>query len=161
MSLIKGSTAMLLLDRGREPVLSLFRMVVGLLFVCHGASSLFGVLGGAQGSGGTVAVGSWPGWWAALIQLVAGLMVLLGAGTRSASLLGSGSMAYAYFTVHQSMALFPIQNKGEPSVLFCWALLLIAVFGPGEWSIDALIGRRLRHHAESVAPQSETAKAAA
>jgi putative oxidoreductase len=152
---------MLLLDRGREPALSLFRMVVGLLFACHGVSSLFGVLGGAQGNGGTVAVGSWPGWWAAIIQLAAGLMVLLGVGTRSASLLGSGSMAYAYFTVHQPMALFPIQNKGELSVLFCWALLLIAVFGPGEWSIDALIRRGLRHRAGSVVSQSETAKAAA
>jgi putative oxidoreductase len=135
-------------------------MVVGLLFVCHGASSLFGVLGGAQGHGGTVAVGSWPGWWAALIQLVTGLMVFLGAGTRPAALLGSGSMAYAYFIVHQPMALFPIQNQGELSVLFCWTLLLIAVFGPGKWSVYALIGCRLRHDAGSVTSQSKTVKTA-
>jgi putative oxidoreductase len=50
-------------------------------------------------------------------------------------------MAYAYFTVHQSRALLPIQNGGEASVMFCWAFLLIAFFGPGPWSLSELIGR--------------------
>ncbi|MFD9675605.1 DoxX family protein, partial [Streptomyces sp. NPDC059981] len=78
----------------------LFRIVTGLLFACHGAASLFGVLGGARG-GGAVAAGAWPGWYAAVIQLVCGVLVLLGAGTRSAAFVASGSMAYAYFSVHQ------------------------------------------------------------
>ncbi len=55
------------------PVQSLVRIVVGFLFACHGAASLFGVLGGAVGThGGTVPFGAWPGWWAAAIQLVGG-----------------------------------------------------------------------------------------
>ncbi|MGW1836336.1 DoxX family protein [Streptomyces sp. NPDC002067] len=120
-------------------VLALFRVVVGLLFACHGAASLFGVLGGAMGNGSTVPAGSWPGWYAAAIQLVGGLLVLLGLGTRAAALISSGSMAYAYFSVHQGSALWPIQNGGEPSAMFCWAFLLILFLGPGAWSLDRLL----------------------
>lgn len=126
--------------RAQEQVLSLFRIVVGLLFACHGAASLFGVLGGAFG-GGTVAAGTWPGWYAALIQLVGGGLVALGLGTRYAALICSGSMAYAYFTEHQQHALWPIQNGGEPAALYAWTFLLIVVTGPGRWSLDALFGR--------------------
>ncbi|GAB2744964.1 hypothetical protein GCM10010442_76000 [Kitasatospora kifunensis] len=86
-------------------------------------------------------VGQWPGWWAALIQLVGGALVLLGLGTSPATLLCSGSMAYAYFTVHQELALWPIENGGELSVLFCWIFLAIAVTGPGSLALDRLLGR--------------------
>ncbi|GLW54064.1 DoxX family protein [Kitasatospora phosalacinea] len=121
----------------RPHLIALHRAVVGLLFACHGAASLFGVLGGAHG-GGTVKAGTWPGWYAAVIQLACGVLVALGLGTRIAALVASGSMAYAYFTVHQENALFPLQNGGEPAVLFCWAFLLIAALGPGSF---ALTGR--------------------
>jgi len=132
---------MRLTERYQGIVVSLFRIVIGLLFLCHGAASLFGVLGGAFGKGHTVAIGIWPGWYAALIQLVAGALVMVGLGTRIAAFLASGSMAYAYFTVHQEHALFPIQNGGELSVLFCWSFLLLVVTGPGALSIDSLLGR--------------------
>lgn len=133
------------LDAARPYALSLFRVVVGLLFACHGAASLFGVLGGAAGSnGGTIAAGTWPGWYAAVIQLVAGVLVLLGAGTRSAAFIASGSMAYAYFDVHQSMALWPIQNGGEASAMFAWAFLLLVFTGPGALSVDRFLGRGKR-----------------
>lgn len=122
-------------------VLSLFRVIVGALFVCHGAATVFGVLGGAGGSGAAAPVGAWPGWWAGLIQLVSGVLVALGLGTRVAALLGSGSMAYAYFTVHQEKALLPIQNGGEASIMFCWTLLVIALTGPGAWALDPLLTR--------------------
>ncbi|MEV5504873.1 DoxX family protein [Streptomyces orinoci] len=128
------------LDAARPYVLSAFRVVVGLLFACHGAASLFGVLGGAVG-GGTIAAGTWPGWYAAVIQLVGGVLVLLGAATRSAAFISSGSMAYAYFDVHQSHALWPIQNGGEASVMFCWAFLLLVFTGAGPLSVDRLISR--------------------
>lgn len=128
-------------ESARPHVHALLRVVSGLLFACHGAASLFGVLGGAHGA--TVPVGQWPGWWAALIQLVGGVLVLAGLGTRIAALLCSGSMAYAYFTVHQEHALWPIQNGGELSVLFCWIFLTIAVTGPGSFALDGLFGRGL------------------
>ncbi|WP_329125694.1 DoxX family protein [Streptomyces sp. NBC_01353] len=119
--------------------LGLFRIVIGLLFACHGAASLFGVLGGAMG-GGTVPTGTWPGWYAAVIQLVAGGLVLVGLGTRTAAFLASGSMAYAYFKVHQPEALFPLQNSGESAALFCWAFLLLVFTGPGAVALDRLFG---------------------
>ncbi|MFF1279522.1 DoxX family protein [Streptomyces sp. NPDC058299] len=130
------------LDSAQPYVLGLFRAVIGLLFAVHGAASLFGVLGGAAGTGGTLDAGTWPGWYAAVIQLVAGGLVLLGLGTRGAALVASGSMAYAYFDVHQRVALWPIQNGGEPSVLFCWAFLLLAFTGSGAFGLDRLLARR-------------------
>ncbi|MEU4032832.1 DoxX family protein [Streptomyces collinus] len=130
------------LNSAQPYVLGLFRVVLGLLFAVHGAASLFGVLGGAMGSGGTIPSGTWPGWYAAVIQLVAGGLVLLGLGTRGAALIASGSMAYAYFDVHQRTALWPIQNGGEMSVLFCWAFLLLVFTGSGAFGLDRLLTRR-------------------
>jgi putative oxidoreductase len=132
----------MLSSRLSGPVLSAFRIVVGLLFACHGASSLFGVLGGIQGTGATVPFAVWPGWWAALIEFVGGVLVLLGLFTRPAAILCSGAMAYAYFTVHQPQSLWPLNNGGELAALFCWSFLTIAVLGAGAWSLDGMIGRR-------------------
>ncbi|MFI6283308.1 DoxX family protein [Streptomyces sp. NPDC051018] len=128
------------LNRSQPYVLSLFRIVVGLLFACHGAASLFGVLGGAHG-GGTVETGTWPDWYAAMIQLIGGGLVLLGIGTRTAAFVASGSMAYAYFKVHQTEGLFPLQNGGEPSAFFCWAFLLLVFTGPGALALDRVFAR--------------------
>ena len=133
---------MSLLERVSPAAVSVYRMVVGLLFVCHGVASLFGVLGGAANSHPSIPVGTCPGWYAALIQLVAGALVLVGLGTRLSAVLASGSMAYAYFTVHQERALMPIQNGGELAALFCWSFLLIVITGPGAWSLDAFASRR-------------------
>ncbi|MEV4491540.1 DoxX family protein [Micromonospora coxensis] len=139
------------LDRLNGPALSLFRMVVGLLFLCHGLASLFGVFGGNRGSGEAVPVGQWPGWWAALIQVLCGALVLAGLVTRPAALVASGSMAYAYFVVHQPEGLLPLRNGGELAALFCWSFALVVVLGPGPWALDALIRRR---RGEAVAPVS-------
>ncbi|MGK5628242.1 DoxX family protein [Streptomyces sp. URMC 123] len=127
-------------DAARPYALALFRVVIGLLFACHGAASLFGVLGGAAGGGGTVPTGTWPGWYAAAIQLVGGALVLLGLGTRTAALISSGSMAYAYFSVHQGEGLWPLQNGGEASAIFCWAFFLLIFTGPGAWALDRVFG---------------------
>ena len=129
------------LNQAQPYALGLFRIVVGLLFACHGAASLFGVLGGAMG-GGTVPAGTWPGWYAAVIQLVGGVLVLTGLGTRGAAFLASGSMAYAYFKVHQPEALFPLQNGGETAALFCWSFALLVFTGPGALALDGLFGAR-------------------
>ncbi|MFF8829255.1 DoxX family protein [Streptomyces sp. NPDC015131] len=126
------------LDQYRPYALGLFRMVVGLLFLCHGAASLFGVLGGAGGTGGTVPAGTWPGWYAAVIELVGGALVLLGLGTRTAAFISSGAMAYAYFKVHQPTGLFPLENNGELSVMYCWSMLLLVFTGPGALALGGL-----------------------
>lgn len=127
-------------DRPRHAVpLGAFRVVVGLLFACHGAAALFGWPAAAEHAAGPV--GTWPGWYAAVIELVGGSLVLLGLGTRVCALICSGSMAFAYFTVHQPHALLPIQNGGEAAVLFCWAFLAIAVTGPGPYALDTVLRR--------------------
>ncbi|MEU8242594.1 DoxX family protein [Actinoplanes missouriensis] len=135
----------------------LFRVVVGLLFACHGLAGLFGVFGGSRGTGHGVPAGAWPGWYAAVIQLVCGLLVLVGLVTRPAALLASGSMAYAYFVVHQPGGLLPIENGGVTSALYAWAFLLIAVSGAGRWSADALIAARGDKLARGRATGDETA----
>ncbi|WNI24988.1 DoxX family protein [Streptomyces sp. ITFR-16] len=129
------------LNRAQPYVLAIFRIVVGLLFACHGAASLFGVLGGAMG-GGSIPAGTWPGWYAAVIQLVGGSLVALGLGTRAAALISSGSMAYAYFKVHQPGALLPLENGGEPSAMFSWVFLLIVFTGPGALALERLFTSR-------------------
>ncbi|WP_299539197.1 DoxX family protein [uncultured Streptomyces sp.] len=121
------------LDRAQPWVLAVFRLVTGFLFACHGAAALFGVLGGRSAE-----LGAWPGWYAAVIEFVGGILVMLGLGTRTAALICSGSMAYAYFTVHQGEALLPLQNNGEPSALYCWAFLLLVFTGPGAAAADRL-----------------------
>jgi len=122
---------MAVLERWRDQVLAVFRIVVGFLFACHGLAALFGVLGGEQ-----VEAFAWPGWWAAAIQLVGGTCVMLGFGTRIAALACSGSMAYAYFSVHQSTSLFPLENGGDMAALFSFAFLLIAFLGAGTWAVE-------------------------
>jgi len=120
------------MERWRHEVLGLFRVVVAFLFATHGAAALFGVLGVEK-----IEAFVWPGWWASAIQAVGGLFVMVGFGTRYAALLCSGSMAYAYFTVHQSGALLPVQNGGEKAALFSFAFLLIAFLGSGAWALES------------------------
>jgi putative oxidoreductase len=131
-------------------LVSLFRIVVALLFFCHGASTVFGWFGGAMGSGHAMDAGTWPEWYAGLIQVVCGALVLLGIGARSAAFLSSGSMAYAYFTQHEPHALLPLQNGGELPVVFCWGMLLIVFAGPGPWAIDRFL-HSARQSAEETA----------
>lgn len=126
------------LRAARPFVQAVFRAVTGFLFACHGAASLFGVLGGAHG-GATVTPLQWPGWWAAVIELAGGILVALGLFTRTAAVICSGSMAYAYFSVHQANALFPIDNGGEPAAMFCWSFLPIACLGPGTYALGTLV----------------------
>ncbi|MFG2118248.1 DoxX family protein [Streptomyces sp. NPDC048710] len=146
------------LNSAQPYVIGVFRIVIGLLFAVHGAASLFGVLGGAVGTdGGTIPSGTWPGWYAAVIQLVAGGLVLLGLGTRGAALIASGSMAYAYFDVHQQAALWPIQNGGELSALFCWTFFLLVFTGSGAFGLDRLFARRAGEPQQSAAERAPMA----
>lgn len=134
-----------------ESLKDLYRIVLGMLIAMHGASTLFGWFGGSLGTGKTVSVTQWPGGVAALIQFACGLLVMAGLVTRVAAVLLSGSMAYAYFDVHQKVHLLPIQNGGELAALFSWGFLMIAIMGPGALSLDAVL-RRSRGRAETARP---------
>ena len=118
-----------ILGRFAPQIYAVLRIVAGLLFACHGAQKLFGVLGGQQ-----VALMSQRGL-AGVIELVGGLMIAFGILTAFAAFIASGEMAVAYFQAHAPRATFPIQNGGEPAVLFCFLFLYIASRGSGVWSI--------------------------
>jgi putative oxidoreductase len=116
---------------------SVYRIVLGFLMACHGASSLFGF----PIDGQRVSPGHWPGGVAAVLQFVFGVLVMVGLGTRVSAVILSGTMAYAYFSVHQEKALLPMANGGEPAALFSWSFLAIALIGPGPLALDALVAR--------------------
>jgi putative oxidoreductase len=108
----------------------LLRIVSGLLFACHGAQKLLGVLGGQQ-----VPVTSQFGL-AGVIELVGGLMIAAGVFTSLVAFIASGEMAAAYFQAHAPRNLWPIQNGGELAVLYCVLFLYFAARGNGALSIQ-------------------------
>ncbi|MFY9822359.1 MAG: DoxX family protein [Thermoanaerobaculia bacterium] len=117
------------LERFTEPIYALFRIVFGLLFACHGAQKVFGVLGGEKATDTLMIVGGW-------IELVAGILILIGLFAGLAAFIASGEMAVGYFMVHAKGGFWPIVNHGELAVLYCFAFLYIAARGSGIWSID-------------------------
>jgi putative oxidoreductase len=127
-------------ERARDLAWTGFRAVVGFLFACHGAQGLFGTFGGVDGAGATVPALSIFGL-SSLICLAGGAFVLVGLWTRTSAVLSSGTMAFAYFTVHQPMGSVPLVNMGEPAALNAWAFLVIAAYGPGRYAVDTLVRR--------------------
>ena len=105
------------------------RIVFGFLFACHGARKCFGVLGGHR----PTACLDWTG---AGIELVGGVLILIGLLTHLAAFLASGEMAVAYFMVHQPRGFLPIKNGGELAVIYCFVALFIACRGAGKWGVD-------------------------
>jgi putative oxidoreductase len=81
-------------------------------------------------------------WIGGMLELVGGALVLFGLFTRPVAFILSGEMAVAYFQFHQPHGTWPIQNHGEPAVLFCFVFLFFAANGAGAWSLDALWQRR-------------------
>jgi putative oxidoreductase len=118
-------------------VLSIVRIMAALLFLEHGTSRLFG----------------WPSampapefltmyWFAGAIELVGGALLALGLFSRPAAFIMSGEMAFAYFISHAPNSFFPILNRGDASILYCFIFLYIACAGPGPWSLDAVLKRK-------------------
>ena len=125
-------------------VLSLFRLVYGLLFAAYGSVILFGWLVHPTRP---VGFATWPGWYAGLIEFVAGLLIAIGLFTRAAAFIAAGEMAVAYFWMHQPRSLWPIGdppagNGGALSILFCFGFFLLVFTGGGSYAIDALRGQR-------------------
>lgn len=121
-------------------MLGVYRIVVSGLFVMHGLQG-FGLFGGVDGKGTAVPLLSWPAGAATLIETIAGALILLGVFARPAAVLCSGTMAFAYFTVHAPIALLPLANMGEPAALYSWTFLLLAIFGPGSFALGTVLRR--------------------
>jgi putative oxidoreductase len=130
------------LSTSASPVLSVARIVVGFMFFCHGAQKILGLFGGLGGH--AVPIPTMPGV-TGLLEMFGGLLVMVGLFTRPTAVVLSGEMAVAYFLAHASSGkgLLPIQNGGEPAVLYCFFFLLIAFIGPGVWSVDERLRRRI------------------
>lgn len=127
------------LGRFEPQIYALMRIIVGFLFLWHGTQKLLGFPpsqgGGGQGLSPMMAV-------AGVIELVGGLMIMLGLFAGIAAFIASGTMAAAYFMAHHSMqAILPLQNRGELAVAYCFVFLYIAARGSGIWSLDSLMGR--------------------
>jgi putative oxidoreductase len=130
------------LDRYSPAVLSLFRFVYGLLFAGSGSILLFDW---PVRAAHPARFGAWPGWYAGVIELVAGLLIAAGLFTRVAAFIASGQMAVAYFWMHQPRSPWPIGdppggNGGTLAILFCFAFFLLVFTGAGSYSIDARRG---------------------
>lgn len=120
-----------LLSPYRPQFLSILRIMTALLFVAHGTSKLFG----------------WPmeGFQpplfslfglAGVLELVGGILLVLGFLTRPVAFILAGEMAFAYFMGHASQNFFPIINQGEAAILFCFIFLYLVFAGAGVWSVD-------------------------
>jgi putative oxidoreductase len=122
------------LRRFEPQVFALLRIFAGLLFVCHGAQKLFGFPEPIKGMSGHLPPLLLA---AAVIELAGGLMIVLGVFASFAAFIASGEMAVAYFMSHWQFgkaSFWPLVNKGEMAVLYCFIFLYIAAHGPGIWS---------------------------
>ena len=125
------------LDRFAPYMLSIMRIMVALLFLQHGLSKYFGFPQAHDPFPVLSMV-----WFAALIELVGGILVALGLFTRIAAFIMSGQMAVGYFLFHAPKSFFPILNHGDAAILYCFVFLYFVFAGAGPLSLDALLWKR-------------------
>jgi putative oxidoreductase len=80
-------------------------------------------------------------WFAGAIEFAGGILLTVGLFARSAAFIMSGEMAFAYFLSHAPHSFFPILNRGDAAILYCFLFFSFVFAGPGPWSLDALLGR--------------------
>jgi putative oxidoreductase len=124
-------------------LLSLLRIVTALTFMEVGSAKLFGFPVAVMPGGGTAPVGSLA-WFAGVLEVFGGGLVLLGLFTRPVSFLLAGEMAVAYFHAHAPQGFWPVVNQGGGAILYCFAFLYLSAAGPGPWSVDAALRRGRR-----------------
>ena len=114
-------------------LLSVIRIIVGLMFMQHGLTKYFGFpVATPAGFQALSMVGA-----AGVIEIVAGALIAIGLFARCAAFLASGEMAIGYFLYHAPRSFFPQANGGEAAIFYCFIFLYIALEGGGPWSIDA------------------------
>jgi putative oxidoreductase len=113
-------------------LLSVLRIITAFLFMSHGMQKILGVPVPRP-----EAVDLWSrSGIAGQLELVGGLLLLLGLFTRPVAFILSGEMAFAYFIAHAPQSFWPLINRGELAVLYCFVFLYLCVAGGGPWSLD-------------------------
>ena len=113
------------------------RILTGLLFMQHGVQKLFGLLGGVDGKGASVALASLAGV-AGVLEFFGGFLIVVGLFTRPVAFVLAGEMAVAYWMVHAAnRGLVPVMNGGELAALLCFVFLFLSFNGAGPFSADA------------------------
>ena len=128
------------LEKYSGPLLSLLRIVSGLLFMEHGTTKLF-QFPPTEMFAQTPETGSLM-WIAGVLELVGGALLVIGFFTRPVAFVLSGMMAVAYWTAHAPQAFYPINNGGDASILFCFIFLYLAAAGAGPWSVDSAMRKQ-------------------
>jgi putative oxidoreductase len=120
----------------------LLRVVAGLLFFQSGCMKMLGWFGGMPGHPGSTAPLMSQIGIGGVLELFGGIAIMLGLLTRPVAFILSGEMAVAYWQFHAPNGTWPIENHGEPAVLFCFIFLYMAAQGGGDWSLDGWMRRR-------------------
>lgn len=119
--------------------LSLLRVMTGAMFMQHGAQKLLGLLLPPDRAFNGAPAAFSQSWFAGVLELVGGALIVLGFFSRPVAFLLSGEMAVAYFQAHAPRNLFPILNGGEANLLFCFIFLYLFAVGGGPYSLDAML----------------------
>jgi len=120
-------------------LLSVLRIMTAALFVEHGGQKLLGFPPGGM----HVPLFTFMGFGGAL-ELLGGILLLIGLGARPVAFILSGEMAVAYFLAHAPHSFFPVNNHGELAVLYCFVFLYLAIAGGGPIGLDVLFRRKAR-----------------
>lgn len=137
------------MDRAKQVTIFLLRCVAGLLFLQAGGTKIFDWFGGIPAQYGGHPTMLSQTWIGGVLEFYGGAAILLGLFTRPVAFILSGEMAVAYFQFHQPGGVWPIQNHGEPAVLFCFIFLFFSAHGAGVWSVDSLLRRWRRDGVET------------
>jgi putative oxidoreductase len=124
----------------RPAMLSILRIVTGLIFLAHGTQKFLAFPAGSRAGSGWALdnLGSVAG----IIELVAGVLLVLGLFTRPAAFVASGTMAVAYWYAHAPTDFFPVNNAGDAAILYCFVFLYLVFAGPGPLSVDRAMEKR-------------------
>lgn len=120
-------------------ILSVLRIITGLLFIEHGTMKFFNFPPSEMFANG-VELASIFGI-GGVLELVGGALIILGLFTRITAFILSGEMAVAYFMFHAPGSVYPVINQGEAAIMYCFVFLYLACAGPGPWSLDAARGK--------------------
>lgn len=127
------------LTKHSDKMLAVLRIVSALIFLLHGSQKLFGFPPPGEMGQPEMFTLLWVG---GVIELVGGVLLLLGLFTRPVAFILSGEMAVAYWMFHAPASLFPTLNGGDAAILYCFVFLLFVFTGPGAWSLDGAISKR-------------------